>query len=465
MMHSSSGWGSGLLPGLRQRVATGLEQNIWGVPRAIWVLVIGALFLRLLALCAIEGPDLISASESGVTAHNWVSSRGYTFDFYGYRVEHPLQSFMPPLFTIVVAGCLLTPWPEVVFGAVQIVLSSLTVLLVYLIAAQLSDRTVGFVAAAMTAVYPPFVILLSQRTASVLNAFLLGVWLWLSIKVVRTRDPRWAVLVGAVLGLSILSRPSFMGLLVVLLVALWLTQPEQDRGWGRAACVIVGFAALVIAPWMARNWAIYGRPGFISTNGGFNLWITNNPFSTGSAFDVVVSDLEAYTGKAVLAPDGATVVMVMPPVLPLELAERVDALDEIALDRAFYRAAFAFIRQQPRHWIGLLARKLVSLWWFRPNIGRSGGTYEEAWILPYQMLYATVLLFSSVGFILSLRHWRNYLVLYGTFAYLTLVYVFYNVITRYRWEMEPYILILASLALVQAWRWFGRTNHVPSCSK
>jgi hypothetical protein len=394
-----------------------------------------------------------------------VSGRGYTFDFYGYRVERPLQSFMPPLFTLLVAGCLLTPWPEVVFGVVHIFLSSLTVLLVYLIAVQLSDRTVGLVAAAWTAVYPPFVILLSQRTASVLNAFLLGVWLLLSIKVARTRDLRWAALVGVVSGLTILSRPSFVGLLGVSLAAIWLGRPRHDRGWVRAACVIVALAILVIAPWMARNWAIHGSPVFIATNGGFNLWITNNPFSTGSAFDVVISDLEIYSGKTVQAPQGATVVMVMPPVLPVQLADAVSELDEVSLDRAFYRAAFAFLRQQPRRWIGLLARKLASLWWFRPNIGRSGGSYEEAWILPYKLLYVTVLLLALVGLTLSVRHWRNYFVLYGTFAYLSLVYVLYNVITRYRWEMEPYILIFSSLALVQAWRWFVRTNLVPLCCK
>ncbi len=40
----------------------------------------------------------------------------------------------------------------------------------------------------------------------------------------------------------------------------------------------------------------------------------------------------------------------------------------------------------------------------------------------------------------------------GMLAYLTVVYVAYNAITRYRWEMEPYLLMLAALALVTAWR-------------
>jgi len=40
-------------------------------------------------------------------------------------------------------------------------------------------------------------------------------------------------------------------------------------------------------------------------------------------------------------------------------------------------------------------------------------------------------------------------------AYLTGVYVAYHAITRYRWEMEPYVLVLAALALVTGWRRFS----------
>ncbi len=435
------------------RIAEGLARTVWGVPRAVWLLVLVAFFFRLLALWVFRGPDLVSASESGLTAANWVARRGYTFDFYGYRAASPLQSFMPPLFTTIIAACLLSPWPEALFGALQVLLSSLTVLLVYLIAVEVSDRTVGLVAAALTAVYPPFLILLNQRTVSVLIAFLLGVWLWLSMKLIRTLDLKWAVLAGLALGLTVLSRPSFLGLLAVLVFAICLTWRDRGGSWWRVSTVVVGIVSLTIAPWLVRNWAVHGRFVFISTNGGVTFWNGNNPFTTGSAHDVVVPDLVAYSGEAVAAPEGATFVMITPYPLPLELRDTVGVLDEVALDRALYRSALTFIRQQPRHWFRLLAQKLVSLWWFRPNIGRSGGSYEEAWILPYKILYITVLIPTVAGLILSVRRWRRYLLPYGAFAYLTVVYVAYNVITRYRWEMKSYLLIFAALALVRAGRW------------
>ena len=111
-----------------------LGRTALGIPHLVWGMALVALLLRLVALWVFHGPDLVSASESGITAANWVSGQGYTFDLYGYRMEQPLQSFMPPLFTAVIASCLLTPWPELSMGLVQVLLSSLTVLLVYLIA-------------------------------------------------------------------------------------------------------------------------------------------------------------------------------------------------------------------------------------------------------------------------------------------------------------------------------------------
>jgi hypothetical protein len=129
----------------------------------------------------------------------------------------------------------------------------------------------------------------------------------------------------------------------------------------------------------------------------------------------------------------------------------VATLDEVALDRALYGASFAFIQTHPGRWLGLLAQKLVSLWWFRPNVGLSSGFYQESWILPYKILYAAILVAAIAGLVLSFKHWRRHVVPYGMLAYLTVVYVAYHAITRYRWEMEPYLLVLAALALVTGW--------------
>ena len=431
-----------------------------GSPRAVWVLLAAAVCLRLAALAVFDGPDLVPASESGLTAANWVTGRGYTFDFYGYRTASPLQSFMPPLFTAVVAACLAMPWPEIAFGIVQVVLSSLTVLLVYRIAAWLADPAVGLAAAAPVAVYPPFLVLVDQNTVPVLNTFLLALWIWAGIGLIDHGGRRWAVLVGLALGLNMLNRPSSVGLVGVMAVGLWLrprdgagaAEKGRSKNWWRQVIMVVAVMGLTVAPWLTRDLLVHRRFVWISTNGGFTFWNGNNPFTTGSAFDVRIADLAAYSGDIVAASDGVPIVQVKPYPLPLELRDTVATLDELDLDRALYGASLAFIRTHPGRWLELLAQKFVGLWWFRPNIGRSSGFYQEGWILPYQILYVGVLIAAAAGLHLSLKRWRRYILVYGLFAYLTVVYVAYNAITRYRWEMEPYLLALAALALVTGWR-------------
>ena len=72
-------WSSKHLPHSIGKTAAGLKQGVWGLPRWVWLIVLVALGLRFLALWLLDGPDLITASESGITAHNWVSGRGYAF--------------------------------------------------------------------------------------------------------------------------------------------------------------------------------------------------------------------------------------------------------------------------------------------------------------------------------------------------------------------------------------------------
>jgi hypothetical protein len=52
-----------------------------------------------------------------------------------------------------------------------------------------------------------------------------------------------------------------------------------------------------------------------------------------------------------------------------------------------------------------------------------------------------------VGLVVSARDWRRYSLFYMLFIFYTVVFVAYNVESRYRWEIEPFFLIFAALAV------------------
>jgi 4-amino-4-deoxy-L-arabinose transferase-like glycosyltransferase len=431
-------------------------------PKVLWrdnrLLLVGifllALSTRLGAVLVLGVPDIIEAEEHGLNAARLVNGQGYTFDFYGYRVSNPLQSFKPPLYTFFLAFFLrCTDRPALALGVSQAFLSSLTCIFVYWIATKLSGRVVGLLSAMVTAVYPVFVIQAARPFAVTLHTFLLSALAFLLLHTLQqSRFCNWAI-TGALVGLLALGRPSTLGLLPGIVCWIWLNR-QAIADWQRAASGIVLFALLTILPWTIRNYHIHHQIVPISTHGGFTFWNGNNPFTTGSAFDVVVGEVKKYAGiQFDEETNDLEIVDLRPYPLPRGLESQLDALTEVELDRALYLAGLQFIRENPRKWLGLVGRKIISFWWFRSNMGRSradlgeyGLVYDSRWIVPYMIVYAIIFVFFIAGLVLSLGQWRLYSLFYFWFLYLTAVYAAFEVITRYRWEIEPFILILATTA-------------------
>ena len=49
----------------------------------------------------------------------------------------------------------------------------------------------------------------------------------------------------------------------------------------RGDSLLVMAASLTIAPWTARNWAAYGRPVLVASEGGITFWTGNHPLAVG----------------------------------------------------------------------------------------------------------------------------------------------------------------------------------------
>jgi hypothetical protein len=147
---------------------------------------------------------------------------------------------------------------------------------------------------------------------------------------------------------------------------LWLWLNRKSRcGWLKSSAIIAVAVILVILPWTIRNYRIQGQFVPIATNGGFNFWNGNNPFTTGSGHDVYTEQVDQFLGRPhdLQQP---VIVQMQPYPLPADIQANVATISEVALDRQLYRAGLDFIRKQPRMWIALMGQKLVSFWWFRP---------------------------------------------------------------------------------------------------
>jgi 4-amino-4-deoxy-L-arabinose transferase-like glycosyltransferase len=415
--------------------------------RALLLLCLIAILLRVAVVFYVGVPNIARYSESGITANNLVQGRGYTFDLFGVRKEQPLRSFMPPLFPALLAFCLrYFADPGLTLGLLQALLAGLTILPFYFVGWRLAgDEVVAWLATVAATVYPVTVIMSAYPPSLTLDLFLLSVALWSVVRLAKMPSPGWAVVVGATFGVAALARPMMLGFAPCVILWLALLGVVSPRRLVLLGGVMVAAMLLVLLPWTMRNYWVHRQFVLISTNGGFVFWNGNNPFTTGSGLEVYPDRLARYLG-ATPDPNQPPIREQFPYPLPVEIEAYAATMDEVALDRAHWQAGLNFIRSTPAQWLALALAKARGFLWFRANIGFK---YAETWTKYYQWLYGGLLLVALPGLILSWRRWRHFTLMYLLVAYHFAVYVVFHMQTRYRWVIEPYYLLFAALAV--AW--------------
>ena len=404
-----------------------------------------ALLARMAALQVVEPVASLRATESGMVADNMANGKGFTFELFGARSDNPLLSFIPPLFPAINYAAIRL-FADAVRGLslIQITLSTATVAFLFVAGYNLSRNVfIGLMAAAAFALYPVFIVMAVYPPSLTLNLFLLlgylAIVVWL-----RDRPSSWiAIVAGITVGLGLLTRFMFIGLIPITFLWLWLNCPENRKRITGLSGLILLFALLTILPWTLRNYRIHERLVPVSTSGGFVFWNGNNPFTTGSGHEVYTKLAAEYLGidHDPELPDVYDHWQPYP--MPHAIADQAATMDELELDAAFYQAGLQFIRQNPEKWLALLQAKLIGFWFFRENIG---STYAASWTEYYKLGYIGLIGFTVAGIFLTRRQWRSYSLLYFIFAYYTLIYAIFHVQTRYRWEIEPLFFILAAAA-------------------
>ena len=183
------------------------------------------------------------------------------------------SAFRPPLYPYLLGGVYAVSGDSMTAGRLaEALLGVLVVLLVYVVGRSGWDRRTGLIAAALAAAFPPLVLL----NASLVTEPLFLVLELSAVAAVllhrRTEDWRWAAAAGFACGLAALTRSN--GLLLILPVMLGVWWPARRRLGGRALvapAVALVAAALAIVPWTIRNLIEFDRLVPIANQSGFAL--------------------------------------------------------------------------------------------------------------------------------------------------------------------------------------------------
>lgn len=246
-------------------------------PRFLGLLSALAVGLRMAWLIVMANNQVSDSVQYKALATNLASGEGYTLNGQPnafWPVGYPL--FLSLVYRVCPDGDLAGKIANVVAGLGIVVLT-------YGIGRELIGEAAGRIAGLSMAVLPSQVAEAALlRTESLfLVLFLFAVWQILRV----ARQPGYQIpkllVAGAAIGAACLVRPLLLPFPAVALIILLL----RGAGWRKTAVAVIALGvaqSAVIAPWSLRNYSVYGTFVPVSTNGGYNLWIGNNPYATGT---------------------------------------------------------------------------------------------------------------------------------------------------------------------------------------
>ena len=397
----------------------------------LWLLV--ALAVRVAYAWQLNGLEKSDPMEYDAIAWNAAQGIGFTNRGFGW---HESWVRRPPGFPFLLASVYVL-FGHNLFAArmAQCVVGVLLCAVTCGIAASIaSRRTVRSVAAA-TALYPYLIYysgyMMSENLATLL--FFSAIW-WLSSRRVGTFT---GFLGGVLLGLAGLTRSLYLGFLAPL--GLWIG-PSKSSACARYAVVVLG-VALVVSPWMLRNYRVTGSliPVQSDSVAGFyrwHLWFSQDDFWT---------------------PDSWVRFQSRNP----ELSRERHALSDVELDRALLREAVWYVVSDPVRYLRSCVRKFV--WFWRPSTVAFTGTATlgdtalgdtALWIsIAAYLLWLPAFLY---GLLLLWRLGPSGQLLVWVVVYVTSFHTFYWYGSpRFRFPIYPVFLIACCLTLEEVRGWVG----------
>jgi 4-amino-4-deoxy-L-arabinose transferase-like glycosyltransferase len=408
------------------------------------ILIVAILWLaaitRLAWVLAIPTQPISDFMEYDRLATGIISGQGYV------NIDGQPTAYRAPGYIYYMAGI------YSIFGHQQIavrlgnvLLGVVTCYLTSLLASELFNQRTAVFAAFLIAVFPSLIAWANILAAE--NLFIpvsLGIILTF-LKAVKSSHlrSRWVILCGLLSGVGVLIRPIAVLLPAILVVAMMFRQglksifTEGKKNLLQHAGLTLGLYAVLIftvLPWTIRNWEVFGRLVFVSTDGGITFLSGHNERSLSDEYSV----------------EG-----------PVFDSLNAESLDEVSYDHQAYLLAFKFILHNPSVEIRLLVHKLFN--YFKDDV--SGFTYNVKssiiplpnWFVILSKAVAEIFYLSVLGLALAsifLNRFpkdRWYLILLVLIVVWTAVHLAFYGKDRFRLPLTPELAQLAAVTILATW--------------
>ncbi len=349
-------------------------------------------------------------------------------------------AYHPPLFPVALAGIYTlvgTGSEHARWNAGRVLeagLGAIAVLLTGLIATRLWGPRVGLIAAAIAAVDPPLVLVGSSLLSESLFIPLLLAAVWAALIFRDSRRLRWAALAGALVGLSALTRGNGAFLIIPIGCLLWTGRPRFTRPALRAPALALATTVLMLVPWTIRNLEVFHRFVPIASETGYALEGTyNSAVQNDKRFPALWSTPFVQMYRAYAADRTAT---------------EADASGTLTRQALHYIRAHPFSVVKTAYW------NTVRLLDLTPGLERYLAPYEgyPRWLAMLSVYSFWALALLGIAGLISRAVRSAPLALWGCPLVIYLTTVPLLGLTRYRSPADPFLIMLAAVALVPGWQ-------------
>lgn len=352
-------------------------------------------------------------------------------------IFHPLGSdtYHPPGYYYFLTGIYaLAGHSYLAVRMAQAVLGALTCWLIYRIGLAVFGTTVGLLAAASAALYPPLIFYSGVLLTETLATCLLSAATLSLLGASRSTDRRriaLMVLTGGLLGLAGLTRSVLLSAVPFALLWLWLVaQPwPSPKRIARDAIALLLPVVLVIAPITARNYQIHHRFVLISTNGGVNFFLGHG--GSERKKNEVRNIPSTYTQGQLVG---------------------ISSRTATAEEAYFYQLGWEYIRRHPVQTLRSIPARLCDMYW---SADYWPATDLQARFLRSldQYVWKAIILLACLGLALLRKEQRpGAALLWGMLVSSLSVPLVFWVQTRFRIPFVPFFMILAAAGAIEAGR-------------
>lgn len=360
------------------------------------------------------------------------SSDAYVYDRLGFSVSQgrgyvenngTAHAFYPPFYPLFLSAI------YAVFGhsyiAVRIaqsIIGALTCVLIYLIGKRAGNAVLGIITASISIVYFPFIKSAELLLTELLFTFLLCLIVYYLFKIREDTRLKNYIILGLLLGSALLTKPVMLLFPFFIMPIFFYSKKNNIFDIFKKYTVVLLFCSLLVLPWITRNYIVYHKFGIISTQTGITFYSSYRP-------------PEGIFGKFATEEDPVII-------------EASKISSPVLYSDFLVKKTLEFITHNPAEILILEFKKILYLWApFDWEI--VGGRW-------FNFIYAALLPFFALGFVLSLKEFKRFYPVLLPIGYFQIMTLLFYGSPRFRLPIEPYIFILSTIGIIVCWKWISK---------